>query len=580
MENLQQVTQRKLIFNGLALAALGALVFFNLHHPSYDTRIYGLGLIVFVGLMALLRWRKVSIEWAAHAMFATAWVLVTWAMVFTGGVLSTKMVWFGMLMPAAFLVLPARHAWAWAVFFVLTILTMAALTLGGVIAPPALLDATHVETVWWSWFNRVQVLCMMLVCVHLYRYQHRRATAVNEARNQELEDTSRKLQQAQAHKDAFLAAVGHELRTPMNAILGLNGLLRSHLAHEPSLRDVVDLIRSATEQLLQVVNHILDFSRLQAHRLQLVPEPLALDALLETCIQNAAESAQSKGLSLRLLADDTQGIWVQTDGQRLQQIIGNLLDNAIKFSSQGVITLRVSRVQNRHPHWRFEVQDNGIGIAQERQAHIFHRFEHADTQTNRLYGGTGLGLAICDQLVRLFGGDMGVQSTVGQGALFWFVLPLPDATPPAALSKQELNELCAQPWRILLVDDNELNRVVATLLLKKILPHVQLHASADAQDALSRLAHEPFDLVLMDIIMPNMDGMSATRALRAQAGPNAQTPVLAMTAINQPEDRAACLAAGMNGMVCKPLRASELMHALGMALAKPKAPPPYNGDIA
>lgn len=566
MHSVQQTMQRQFLQTGLYLAAFSAALFFASHHPDYDTRLYGFGVAIFLGLLVLLRTTRVPYLWITHAMLATAWALVVWAMAYTGGVYSTKLIWFSMLLPVSYLFLQVRQAAVWSVVFVLTVVAMAALQLWGVVAAPL---SHNGETAWWSWLNRVQVLIMMLVCVHLYRYQHQRAMREKAQYHQALEETSQTLQQVQAHKDAFLAAVGHELRTPMNAILGLNGVLRMQLASNEEDVKVVDLIRHSTEQLLQVVNHILDFSRLQAQRLRLMPEAASLEALLQASVQLIETDAQAKGLSLRLTAPEAAGAWVQVDPARLQQIIQNLLHNAVRFSEHGVIELRAHRTPLG---WRFEVQDQGVGISPEQQTHIFHRFEHADTHTHRLYGGTGLGLTICDQLVRLMGGHIGVQSQLGAGACFWFDLPLQDVAPVVTISPIDESVMRERAWRVLVVDDNELNRVVVLMLLKKLLPHAQIQPCGSAQQALAHLQAQVFDVVLMDIVMPEMDGMRATQTLRAQAGPNAHTPVLAMTAIHQPEDRQACLAAGMNGMVAKPLRAAELTQALASVWA-PSIPP-------
>lgn len=555
--------QRQFLDAGLYIAVFSAALFWGTQHPDYDTGIYGWGLLVFVALIGLLRVSPPSHRWVAHALLATAWVLVVWAMSFTGGVYSSKMVWLSLLLSGTYLLLPVEQAHVWSVISVFTSLAMAACSLVGWVSPPHMHE---VDTVWWSWLNRAQVMIMMVVCVHLYRHQHRRAIAEKEAHNHQLEETSQKLLQAQAHKDAFLAAVGHELRTPMNAILGLNGALRKQLSDQSDNQEIVDLIRHSTEQLLRVVNHLLDFSRLQAGRLRLVPEPLALDELLEATVQHMAAPARAKGLTLRLMAKDARGVWIQADALRLQQIFLNLLDNAVRFSNQGVITLSVQR---HEAHWRFEVRDQGVGIAPERQAHIFRRFEHADTDTHQRYGGTGLGLAICEQLVRLHGGRIGVESQLGEGACFWIELPLTQIPAIQQASPQEEREMRERAWHILLVDDNELNRVVATMMLKQQLPHATIAHSVSAKEALNQLETHSFDLVLMDIMMPDMDGMRATEILRAQGGRNAHTPVLAMTAINQPEDRMACLAVGMNGLVSKPLRATELMQAMTEVLMAP-----------
>lgn len=433
----------------------------------------------------------------------------------------------------------------------------------------------------WHWLHAGWVLCMVSLCAYLYREQHRREALADEVVNQTLEEARRALPQPQVHREAFLAAVSHELRTPMNAILGLNGTLRTQLADRPQDAAVVDLIRAATEQLLQVVNNILDFSRLQAKRLQLIPEPVALDALLTTSLQSYEVAARHKGLSLVLDAPAAHGVWVQADPKRLQQILHHLLDNALRVTNHGSITLRASRQAGL---WRFEVQDTGPGIAAEQQAHLFHRGSETQPKSQPVHpsnpapnrtNGTGLGLAICEQLVQLQRGQIGVRSQAGEGACFWFTLSLPAVVPPAPSSDMNEAAVRRKPWRMLVVDDHELNRVVATMMLQQQCPQATIVTSHSAQDALRLLQDQAFDVVWMDILMPQMDGMQATRELRAQTGPNMHTPVVAMTAIHQPEDRAACLAAGMQGMVSKPLQAKDLLIALAQ-IAAPTPPATNN----
>jgi signal transduction histidine kinase/ActR/RegA family two-component response regulator len=418
----------------------------------------------------------------------------------------------------------------------------------------------------WTIANKLFVIGLAMYVVFVTERMHRSQTVEMDESNSELERTHQALIRAQAHKDEFIASVGHELRTPMNAILGLNGILRTELAGKPEDAAVVDLIRGSTEQLLQVVNDILDFSQLQAGRLALREEEFAVRETVGAVLVSYEEKAQAKKITLHLQASSVHNMWVKGDRQRLVQVLNNLLDNAIKFTPQGEIVLRVQAVGGGV---LFEVQDTGIGIASDRQQQIFKGFEHADVQTNRQYGGTGLGLSICERLVTLQGGTIGVSSVSGQGSRFWFQLPLRSiAVKEAQAAAEVARMLVDKPIQILLVDDNAVNLLVARMLLKKCFPKADITEASSGAIALEKLKTQPFDLVLMDMVMPEMDGMEVTRILRRDLpSPVRHVPVLALTASANPVDQDRCLASGMNDVLHKPLDEPQLISKISNALA-------------
>jgi CheY-like chemotaxis protein len=259
-------------------------------------------------------------------------------------------------------------------------------------------------------------------------------------------------------------------------------------------------------------------------------------------------------------------MWVKGDRQRLVQVLNNLLDNAIKFTAVGQIVLRAQAVGGGV---LFEVQDSGIGIAPDRQKQIFNGFEHADVQTNRQYGGTGLGLSICERLVSLQGGTIGVSSVQGQGSRFWFQIPLRSIAVKEAQAAAEMARmLIDKPIQILLVDDNAVNLLVARMMLKKCFPKAEIAQANSGKEALEKMRDQVFDLTLMDMVMPEMDGMEVTQIVRRDfPAPTSDMPILALTASANPVDHDRCLASGMNDVLHKPLDEQQLISKISNALA-------------
>jgi CheY-like chemotaxis protein len=342
-------------------------------------------------------------------------------------------------------------------------------------------------------------------------------------------------------------------------------VLRRELADEPEPLAVVGHIRRSTEHLLQVVNDILDFSQLQADKLRLNRVDFALVSLSDELQQRHGAKAQNKGLAVQFERGADLPDRVHGDPNRLLQILNNLVDNAIKFTHQGAVTVRLL---THGEHLRFEVQDSGRGIPRERQAHIFRRFEHADVQTNRAYGGTGLGLTLCEKLVALHGGQIGVDSQEGRGALFWFEIPLQvaqSADPDADLANDQFGD---EALSILVVDDNQVNLMVAQLQLQKCWPKAKITTVDSGAKALSLIDQQLFDVALIDMIMPDMDGMQVTRQIRQQfPAIAARMPILALTANTNPVDRERCLAAGMNEVLHKPMEMAVLMRTVSRSMA-------------
>jgi CheY-like chemotaxis protein len=361
-----------------------------------------------------------------------------------------------------------------------------------------------------------------------------------------------------------MAAVGHELRTPMNAILGFNDVLRQEMPLHSDDLETVNLINQSTKKLLKLINEILDFSQLQAGRLQLNMGPTALTGLLQHCIEAIRHNDNTRVPVVLEVGRDVPH-WIQTDAQRLREILLHLLDNACKFTSEGRVCMRVSLQQQ----WLlFEVIDTGAGIAAALQTHIFKRFEHADQETLRQFGGTGLGLAISKQLVALFDGEMGLESRLGEGARFWFRLPLLNCdTPGDAQTLSHPQRHWTRPFSMLLVDDNPVNLQVARYLCQSIWPQAILLTANSGPACLQLLQTTPVDVVLMDMFMPDMDGPQTCRTIRhTYPEPLCHLPIIGLTASTHPHDKQLCLDAGMNAVTYKPMDKADLTHVVQVQL--------------
>lgn len=560
-----ELRQRRLLGTTafLLLPVAGILIIANtwLFYDVTDNKPIILAMLLVV-LSLFLRARFGWHSMASHVAIAAFWLVPTY-LIYEGGLNATNWAWMFPIVLLANLLGDTRTALAWTVVCMATLLVFSFLTQAG-LSPVAVRLEFHAKAVA---ISGILILAMLF----LAGFAFRRSQEITEEQlkehierlDQEVE-TRRQAEQAARNAErsqaVFLATVSHELRTPLNGVIGAGELLReTTLTNEQT--EFVDVVTSSGEMLLALINDVLDLSKFEAGKVELELAPMTIATVVNVTLAPMVLLGKNKGVSVDFEINDDVPPVIVCDATRIRQILLNLVGNALKFTDHGHVRVIVSCLP-AGDRLQMVVEDTGIGIPEEARAKLFQPFVQAESSTTRRFGGTGLGLTIVSQIVERLDGDIEIESEVGKGTRlilsFPLVLPAPGISDTFDSFRKldpvvEVGEL-----KVLITDDNAVNRLVATRMLQQL--RHEVHQANDGLEAVELMQQQDFDLVLMDVQMPNMDGLTATKKIRALPGTKGRTPIIGLTANAMASDREALFEVGMDGYLPKPVR-KELLEA-------------------
>jgi signal transduction histidine kinase/ActR/RegA family two-component response regulator len=535
-----------------------------------------------------------GVTWGGLLYQMTLMGVVLYNAAITGGVTSPVLTWLAIipLLP----LFTASRAWALASMCASLLSVMAlyfaqAHSMLPIAEAPFALQAAadapaHVDASWQSMSFAAGMFALMLfaqmVLVQTYDTANEQHLRRLRQSNKRLENLSSNLKIANAHKDQFLAMVSHEMRTPLNAVMGYLGLLTSDTQLPHAAVQYVEGARNSASHLVTVINDLLDFSQIQQGKLVLSPQAVNLRDMLTNTHQTLAPRASEQGLDYPLVFDESLPTWASIDPHRLAQIIINLLGNALKFTSHGEVCMRVSFEPDpdidKHGMMSISVQDTGTGIAAESIDAIFQPFVQLKISDNALkmgnaLHGNGLGLAITRSLVKSHKGTIGVRSTLGEGSTFTVTLPIEEVAPPTRIQTADAVTHAAA-LDLLVVDDHLTNRLVVTATIKRSLPNAIIDHAADGAEAIAKMRNHRYDVVLMDLIMPDISGTEVVRRIRHDsAHPYPDVPVIALTANVAEEAVNECMSLGFKDVLPKPFDKDVLIQAILTHALKDEAQP-------
>ena len=562
-ESLQHITPRRLregrmpfvFYSGVVLLIVIALI--AVLTPQIGSQEGRYAFMAVIALSLVMLNAGVSAKLLLSFVCVYAAIHITLASWFSQGILSPRINWL-YLIPILMIYMVSRRAgWIWTGIVIALQLVMSALTYLDVLPNNTPLNKTHEVYAFFVYFVTSSSLISLTL---IYQGFSNKAIAEIKVRNDELEVKRQELQAISDIRDQFIASVSHELRTPMNAIMGFNDLLQSSQAANSKAMEVLQLTQQSGEHLLTVINDVLDYSQFQSGKLGIHPEPFELRKTVAHAMDLFDNRIKSMRLVFQSQIDEGLPAWVLADRHRLMQVLVNLLGNAIKFTQQGHVMLRVKQSDQSLV---FEVEDTGIGISEDQQAKVFERFSQATVQTQAVYGGNGLGLAISKRLVELMGGEIGVKSQLGHGSVFWFTVPLvpAQAKVPEHVQHPRFANQQQHAWRFLIVDDVAMNRLLLRQILKLEYPQSLITEAEDGLAALQAINDEGFDLVFMDMVMPQMDGIEASKSIRSTVDRQGQRlPILGLSANVNSSDRERFIDAGADDFLLKPYDRQTLVE--------------------